>query len=217
MKRSKFSEEQVVYAIRQVEAGSPVGDIRRQLGVSEATFYTWKKKYAEVGVSELRRFRQLEEEYGRLKRLVADLSLDKQMLSEALRKKSLRPARHRELAQWFRETFQVSGMRACHLAQVSLAAWYRRSRARDQSGLRLRIRDLAHWPATFWVLAYLGAPATRRRTGKSQMGARLYRLDGLQLSMRVRRRKHIALHRGHEYRERHGGLYRLCGDSDEEL
>ena len=87
MKRSKFSEEQVVYALRQVDAGSSVGDICRQLGVSEATFYVWKKKYAHLGVSELRRLRQLEDENSRLKRLVADLSLDKHMLSEALRKK----------------------------------------------------------------------------------------------------------------------------------
>jgi putative transposase len=86
MKRSKFSEEQVAYALRQVEAGTPVPDICRQLGVSEATFYVWKKKYAHVGVSELRRLRQLEDENARLKRLVADLTLDKHMLSEALRK-----------------------------------------------------------------------------------------------------------------------------------
>ncbi len=87
MKRSKFSEEQVVYAIRQADAGTPVEDLCRQLGVSDATFYAWKKKYAHLGVSELRRLRQLEEENSRLKRLVADLSLDKHMLSEALRKK----------------------------------------------------------------------------------------------------------------------------------
>jgi putative transposase len=86
MKRSKFSEEQVAYALRQVEAGTPVPDICRQLGISEATFYAWKKKYAHLGVSELRRLRQLEDENGRLKRLVADLTLDKHMLSEALRK-----------------------------------------------------------------------------------------------------------------------------------
>ncbi len=86
MKRSKFSEEQVAYALRQVEAGTPVPDICRQLGVSEATFYVWKKKYAHLGVSELRRLRQLEDENNRLKRLVADLTLDKHMLSEALRK-----------------------------------------------------------------------------------------------------------------------------------
>jgi putative transposase len=86
MKRSKFSEEQVAYALRQVEAGTPVPDVCRQLGVSEATFYNWKKKYAHLGVSELRRLRQLEDENARLKRLVADLTLDKHMLSEALRK-----------------------------------------------------------------------------------------------------------------------------------
>lgn len=55
MKRSRFSEEQIVYAIRQAESGSPVGDLCRQLGVSDATFYTWKKKYAHLGVSQLRR------------------------------------------------------------------------------------------------------------------------------------------------------------------
>lgn len=65
---------QVVYALRQTEAGTPMGDICRQLDVAEATFYAWKKKYVHLGVSELRRLRQLEEENARLKRLVADLS-----------------------------------------------------------------------------------------------------------------------------------------------
>ena len=86
MKRSKFSEEQIAYVLRQVEAGTPVGDVCRQIGVSEATFYVWKKKYADLGLSELRRLRQLEDENARLKRVVADLTLDKHMLSEALRK-----------------------------------------------------------------------------------------------------------------------------------
>jgi putative transposase len=87
MKRSKFSEEQIAYALRQVESGTPPADICRQLGVSEATFYLWKKKYAHLGVSELRRLRLLEEENARLKKVVADLSLDKHMLTEALREK----------------------------------------------------------------------------------------------------------------------------------
>ena len=87
MKRSKFSEEQVVYALRQAEAGTPAGDFCLQLGVSDATIYAWKKKYPPLGVSVLRRLRQLEEENSRMKRLAADLSLDKHMLVETLRKK----------------------------------------------------------------------------------------------------------------------------------
>ena len=88
MKRSRFSEEQIVYALQQAESGTPIGDVCRQLGVAEQTFYTWKKKYAHLGVSKLRRLRQLEEENSRLKRLVADLSLDKHMLSEPCEKTS---------------------------------------------------------------------------------------------------------------------------------
>ncbi len=86
MKRSQFSEEPIVYALRQAESGTPIGDVCRRLGIAEQTFYAWKKTYAHLGVSELRRLRQLEEEHNRLKRLVADLSLDKHLLSEALRK-----------------------------------------------------------------------------------------------------------------------------------
>jgi putative transposase len=86
MKRSKYGEEQIAYALREADGGTPVGDVCRQLGVSEATFYVWKKKFAHLGVSELPRLRQLEEENGRLKRLVADLTLDKHILSETIRK-----------------------------------------------------------------------------------------------------------------------------------
>jgi putative transposase len=87
MKRSKFSEEQIAYALRQAESGTPVADVCRQLGVSEATDDLWKKKYAHLGVSELRRLRQVEDEHRRLKQRVADLTLDQPMLREALRTK----------------------------------------------------------------------------------------------------------------------------------
>ena len=88
MKKSRFTEEQIAYALRLAEGGNPVVAVCRQIGISDATFYTWKKKYDHLGVSELRRLRQLEDENNRLKRLVADLTLDKHMLSEALRKKA---------------------------------------------------------------------------------------------------------------------------------
>ena len=87
MKKSTFTEEQIAQALHQVELGTPVVDVCRKLGVSEQTFYRWKKKFAGMGVAELRRLRQLEEENRKLKQLVADLSLDNHMLQEAIQKK----------------------------------------------------------------------------------------------------------------------------------
>jgi putative transposase len=85
--KKRFTEQQIAFALRQHEVGTPVAEILRKMQITEATFYRWKKKYAGMGVPELRRLKQLEEENGRLKRLVADLSLDRTMLQEVLAKK----------------------------------------------------------------------------------------------------------------------------------
>jgi len=87
MKTSKFTEAQIAFALKQAELGTKVEEVCRKRGISEATFYNWKKKYGGVGPSELRRMRRLEEENAKLKRLVADLSLDKAMLQDVLSKK----------------------------------------------------------------------------------------------------------------------------------
>jgi len=87
MRKSRFSVEQITYALKQVETGVPVAEICRKLGISEQTFYVWKKKYGGMGAVEARRVSQLEEENRRLKQLVADLTLDKHMLQEVLAKK----------------------------------------------------------------------------------------------------------------------------------
>lgn len=87
MKKSKFTEQQIAFALKQAELGTPVEEICRKMGISDATFYNWKKKYGGLGPSELRRLKQLEEEDVKLKRLVADLSLDKAMLQDVLSKK----------------------------------------------------------------------------------------------------------------------------------
>jgi putative transposase len=88
MKRSKFTESQIVFALRQADTGVKVAEVCRKMGISEATFYNWKKKYGGLGVTELHRLRQLEEENSQLKKIVADLSLDKQMLQDILKGKT---------------------------------------------------------------------------------------------------------------------------------
>jgi putative transposase len=87
VKKSKFTEQQIAFALKQAELGTPVEEVCRKVGISDATFYNWKKKYGGLGPSELRRLRQLEEENTKLKKLVADLSLDKAMLQDVLSKK----------------------------------------------------------------------------------------------------------------------------------
>jgi putative transposase len=87
MKKPRYTDQQIAQALRQAEQGTAVAELCRKLGVSETTFYHWKKKYAGMGVAELRRVKQLEEENRRLKQVVADLTLDKAMLQDVLQKK----------------------------------------------------------------------------------------------------------------------------------
>src|SRR6266446_6312999 len=87
MKRSKFTEAQIAFILRQGEEGTAVGEICRKAGISEATYYNWRKKYSGLMPSEMKRLRQLEEENGKLKKIVADLSLDKEMLQDVIRRK----------------------------------------------------------------------------------------------------------------------------------
>jgi putative transposase len=87
MKKTRYTEEQIAFALRQAETGTPVGGVIRKMGISTQTFYRWKKQYGQMGVDEIRRLKQLEEENRKLKQLVADLSLDKLMLQDVLSKK----------------------------------------------------------------------------------------------------------------------------------
>ncbi len=87
MKRKRYTDEQVAFALRQAEAGAAVAEVCRKMGVSEATFFRWKKRFAGMGVAEIRRLKQLEEENTKPKRLVADLTLDRTMPQDVPRRK----------------------------------------------------------------------------------------------------------------------------------
>ena len=86
VKRTRFTEEQITFVLRQAEAGTPVAEVCRKLQITETTFYRWKKKYGGLGTPEIRELRQLREENRKLRQLVADLSLDKHILQESLKK-----------------------------------------------------------------------------------------------------------------------------------
>ena len=87
MPNKTFSEEQIALALREAETGTPVAEVCRRMGVSEQSFYRWKKKFLGMGIAELRRLRQLEEENLKLRGIVADLTLDKKLLQDVLSKK----------------------------------------------------------------------------------------------------------------------------------
>jgi putative transposase len=87
MKRSKFTEQQIAFALQQAEGGTPVAEVCRKMAISEATFYRWKQLYGGLLPSEVKRLRQVEEENARLRKVVADLTLDKEMLQEVIRRK----------------------------------------------------------------------------------------------------------------------------------
>ena len=87
MRKSKFTDAQIAFILRQAEEGTSISEVRRKAGIAEATFYNWRKKYGGLMPSEMKRLKQLDEENARLKRLVADPSLDKAMLQDVIKRK----------------------------------------------------------------------------------------------------------------------------------
>lgn len=196
MKRSRFSEEQIIYAPPASREWYPGW---RPLLAARGQRNHFLHLEKEVGVSG--RERTPPTAAGGRGEQPVETARGRSLARQAHAvggpaKKSLRPARRRELAHWFRDTFSVSCARACHLAQFSRAALHRKSRDKGRTALRLRMRDLAHATPQF---GYRRIWVWLRREGwviKRKQVRRLHRLDGLHLFMRVRRRKHIALHRG---------------------
>ena len=132
-------------------AGTPIGDLCRQLGVAEPTFYAWKKKYAHLGVSELRRLRQLEEENSPTEAAGGGSLARQAHAVGGAAKKSLRPARRRELAQWFHGTFQVSCARACRLAQFGRAVVVSNEPGEGSIGAAAPHSGSGACPTSVWV------------------------------------------------------------------
>ncbi len=195
MRKSKFTEEQIAFALHQADKGVSVEEVCRKVGVSQATFYAWKKKYAGVGVSELRRLRQLEDENKKLKQLVADLSLDKVMLQGVL-KKALRPAQRKQLVGHLLERYRVSVNRSCQVCPQSRTGWYQKLKPKvHDAPLKARMHEIASTRLRygFWRIYVL-----TRRDGWHVNHKRIYRVykeEGLNLRSKRPHRPRAAAHR----------------------
>nr|WP_233231572.1 IS3 family transposase [Tichowtungia aerotolerans] len=190
MKRKRYTEEQIVYALKQAENGEKIAELCRSMGVSEATFYNWRKKYKGLGVSEVRELRMLRDENRKLKQLVADLSLDKHILQEVIGKKALKPARKRELAEGACDAYGLSGRRACGLFELSRTTFFYKAKPRDDEALRLRIKELAAKRVRF---GYRRIHVLLRREGWEINHKRVYRVYMEEnLAVRTKPRKKLA-------------------------
>jgi putative transposase len=141
MKKSKFSEAQIAFILRQADEGTPIAEVCRKAGISDATFYNWKKRYGGLTPSEVKRMRQLEDENNRLKKIVADLMLDEAMLWDVLSKKALKPVRRR-LVDEVSQDWKVSIRRACAYLRIDTSPYHYKSKRGDQAALKAKMKEM---------------------------------------------------------------------------
>ena len=167
--------------IRQGEEGAPVADICRKAWISQATYFNWKKKFAGMMPSEMKRLRELEDENGRLKRIVADLSLDKENAPGHRPPKALRPARKRKLVDEMRTTWKVSVRKACGVLRFDPKSYRYRSRRPGQAPLESRIKEICQTRVRY---GYRRVHVMLRREGwviNQKKTRRVYNEMGMQL------------------------------------
>src|SRR5690606_17999969 len=143
MRKSRYTEEQIVNALKQADAGMKVEDICRKLGITPTTFYRWKAKFGGMEVNEARRLKQLEEENRRLEQLVANQALDIQMLKAVVRKKMVKPAAGRQAVGYLLRTFGVSERRACRVIGLCRSSYRYEPRREEPMELLQELRQIA--------------------------------------------------------------------------
>ncbi|ASP29274.1 MAG TPA: IS3 family transposase [Erythrobacter sp.] len=195
MKRSRFSEEQIIAVLKEQEAGMPTAEVCRRHGISSATFYKWKSKFGGLEVSDARRLRTLEQENSRLKKLLAEAMLDNVVLKDLAFKKMVTPGAKREAVAHAREQHGLSERRACSLVGVSRRVIRYEPTRPDDGALRQRLRELAAERRRFGYrrLGYLLAREGMRPNHKKLL--RIYREEGLRVRRRGGRKRALGTRR----------------------
>ncbi|WP_157112232.1 IS3 family transposase [Pandoraea faecigallinarum] len=189
MKRKRFSVEQIVAVLKQAELGMPVADLIRHVGISEQTFYRWKKQYAGMQSDQVRELKQLQDENARLKKLVAELSLDKAILQDVAFKKVARPALRKDVVDYVISHYGLTMRRACRLVKQPRSTQYYQSVKDPRAELRARMREIAYTRVRY---GYRRVHVLLRREGW-QLGRdqayRLYCEEQLQLRSKLPKRR----------------------------
>nr|WP_186265382.1 IS3 family transposase [Burkholderia gladioli] len=195
MKRKRFSIEQIVAVLKQAELGMPVADLICQVGISEQTFYRWKKQYAGMQSDQVCELKQLQDENARLKKLVAELSLDKAILQDVAFKKVARPALRRDVVAYVVSHYGLTMRRACRLLKQPRSVQYYRSVKDPRPELRSRMREIAYTRVRY---GYRRVHVLLRREGW-QLGRnqayRLYCEEQLQLRSKLPKRRKMVVTR----------------------
>ncbi|MCW3543626.1 IS3-like element ISBcen22 family transposase [Burkholderia cenocepacia] len=195
MKRKQYSVEQIVAALKQAELGMPVADLVRQLGISEQTYYRWKKQYAGLESNQVRELKQLQDENERLKKLVAELSLDKAILQDIATKKLAAPALKRQAVSYIVDHYGLPTQRACRLVKQARSTHYYRSVKDPQTALRQRMREIAQTRVRY---GYRRVHVLLKREGWRVSRNRVYRLyaeEQLQLRSKLPKRRKMVVSR----------------------
>ncbi|WP_374755517.1 IS3 family transposase [Fibrisoma limi] len=185
MKKTRFTESQIVKILKQQENGIPTKEICREHGISEATFYNWKSKYGGMEASDVKRLKDLEEENARLKKMYADLAMDNQILKDLFTKKGLGPATKRQLAEEIVQEHAIPVSRACQLVSLPRSQFYYNTRKDDTAVIEV-LQDLAFAHPSYGfrkLFAYI------RRSGQTWNHKKVYRIYKLLKLNRKRKGK----------------------------
>jgi putative transposase len=173
MKKSRFSEEQIITVLKEHQAGSAVADICRKHGISDATLYNWRNRYGGMEVSDARRLKALDDENRKLKKLLAESMLDVATLREGARKKLLKPGSRRAFVNWAIGEKSYSQRRACGLIGLDPKTYRYASRRSDEVEIRVRLKALADQRRRF---GYRRLHILLRREGIAVNHKKLFRL-----------------------------------------